>query len=206
MLDIVFSPGSSALVIVAHPDDETIWFAGTMIANPQVDWTILCLSRSSDSDRSPKFARVAKKLGAKGLIDDWDDEGRLSAKQAIAEAKRIIGERIGAKHFDFVVTHGANGEYGHERHRQLSHAVNDLVARRKLSANLLLNFNYKKLSRYRLTPKADSDLIFKLPAKIFKNKLALMTELYGFDPKGIDVGYSTNTEALKIITACKHKK
>ena len=38
-----------ALVIVAHPDDETIWMGGTILKNKNWKWTILSLCRASDT-------------------------------------------------------------------------------------------------------------------------------------------------------------
>ena len=54
------------LVVVAHPDDETIWMGGTLLKNLN-NWnlTILSLCRKYDKDRAPKFKKVCKILKAK---------------------------------------------------------------------------------------------------------------------------------------------
>ena len=72
MLDLKLNPGG-ALVVVAHPDDETIWMGGTILANPKINWTVLCLCRASDKDRAPKFKKVLKKLKVQGVILDLED-------------------------------------------------------------------------------------------------------------------------------------
>ena len=41
----------NAVVIVAHPDDETLWAGGTILMHPETHWTILTLCRTSDPDR-----------------------------------------------------------------------------------------------------------------------------------------------------------
>jgi LmbE family N-acetylglucosaminyl deacetylase len=33
----------SIAVIVAHPDDETLWAGGTILEHPSNDWFIVCL-------------------------------------------------------------------------------------------------------------------------------------------------------------------
>lgn len=199
MNKLILPQGATCLVVVAHPDDETIWLGGTIAANPQANWLILSMSRSSDTDRAPKFQRVANFFKAKGIIDDWDDDGVLNFNQSILAAKKIILKHFQSKHFDFIFTHGANGEYGHERHKGLHIAIKELLSAKKISTGALLAFNYKKISKYKLSAKADSDFIINLPKNIFQKKIEAMSCLYGFDPKGIDTGYSTNPEALKFI-------
>ena len=45
----------SIAVIVAHPDDETLWAGGTILSHPSNKWFIICLCRASDTDRSVRF-------------------------------------------------------------------------------------------------------------------------------------------------------
>ena len=59
-----------AAVIVAHPDDEIIWCGGTILMNPDLQWTVLVLCRGNDADRAPKFYRVLKNE-TKEIIDNY---------------------------------------------------------------------------------------------------------------------------------------
>jgi len=52
----------NAVVIVAHPDDETLWAGGTILMHPETQWTILTLCRMSDPDRSPKFNKAMRNI------------------------------------------------------------------------------------------------------------------------------------------------
>lgn len=54
----------NATVIVAHPDDETLWAGGTILMHPETQWTILTLCRRSDPDRSPKFDKAMNTIEA----------------------------------------------------------------------------------------------------------------------------------------------
>jgi len=198
MKDIQFGRGERVLVIVAHPDDETIWLGGFILSHPKLRWTIFALCRASDPDRAPKFRRICKALGARAIITDLDDEGKISEKQALPQIRSLILKQLAGKKFDRVFTHGANGEYGHPRHKSVHSTVVGMLKKGELKTKNLYFFNYKKISKYKLAPKTDSDLKFKLSTKIFAKKKALMTNSYGFAPDGIDTGYCTNPEALKI--------
>lgn len=60
-------------MIVAHPDDETLWSGGTILKYPRWHWEIHTLCRTSDPDRSDKFYRMLSVYGANGIITDYDD-------------------------------------------------------------------------------------------------------------------------------------
>jgi LmbE family N-acetylglucosaminyl deacetylase len=193
-------PKERAVVIVAHPDDETIWMGGFILKHPELDWTIMALCRASDLDRAPKFKRVCERYGATAIIEDMDDEGHLDYDQTVAEAGRLAGKYLSRLPIDYLFTHGANGEYGHEAHVAVNQAIKGLAAAGQLQAQHIFCFNYAKQSRKlhaQLRPKADSDFILNLNKQQFAEKKSIMTGIYGFAPDGIDTNYCTNPEAFK---------
>jgi LmbE family N-acetylglucosaminyl deacetylase len=197
-MQLKFEKGKKALVIVAHPDDETIWMGGFILRHPGINWTIFSLCRASDRDRAPKFYRVCKMYDAKAIITDLEDEGKLSIKQTVLIIKKLISDNIGSKKFNFIFTHGANGEYGHPRHKGVYQAVADMIARGKLNTEFICYFNYKKVNQKKLIGKLRSDLLWRLTNKEFIRKKNIMTEYYGYAYNGIDTGYCTNPEAFRI--------
>jgi LmbE family N-acetylglucosaminyl deacetylase len=193
-------PEFTALVIVAHPDDETIWMGGTMAKYKKIKWTIFSLCRASDRDRAPKFLKVCRYFNAKAIIADLEDEDKMTLAGSIPAIEALIRDNIKDKTFDFIFTHGTNGEYGHKRHLGVNRAVNNLIKEKFLKPKAVFYFNYKKANQKEFSPlvcKSDSDILLKLSAKEVVDKKKVVSDIYGFDPKGIDVSYCTNPEAFK---------
>lgn len=166
-------------------------------ASPEINWTIFALCRASDPDRKPKFSKACSRLKAKPIITDLKDEVEIKITDYITAIKKIIRQKIKNKKFDYLFTHGKNGEYGHLGHIATHQAVSSLIKKNKLKTKTFFCFNYKKSPQPRAI--TSSDLIIYLTAEEFKNKKTIMTEIYGFDPTGIDANYCTNPEAFKII-------
>ena len=70
---MTLSSQKTVAVIVAHPDDETLWAGGTILSHPSWKWFVVCLCRGSDEDRSPRFSNALKILKSEGIIGDLDD-------------------------------------------------------------------------------------------------------------------------------------
>jgi LmbE family N-acetylglucosaminyl deacetylase len=199
MQKVPFKDGDPAAVIVAHPDDETIWMGGAILLYPKMRWTIISLCRASDHDRAPKFRKVCAAFGARAIIADLDDEGRISPEDAVQAAAEIIKEKIGGKKFEYIFTHGVNGEYGHYLHKAVHEAVRNSFNSGKISAKKLVFFHYRKASSGKspsMDPRRGAELILPLSPALFRKKRAMMSAIYGFDPKGIDASLCTNPEAF----------
>ncbi len=192
---------SKALCLVAHPDDEVIWMGGTIMRNPKLDWTVFSLCRKSDSDREPKFRRVASELGVSGIIEDFNDEDSMTLEESVPGIKNLIIKTIGEEKFDYFFTHGKNGEYGHIRHIGTHLAVKELIKEGTIKAKEIFFFNYKKINRKILpmVPADDSDYILELKPAEYERKRKIVAEMYGYPYEGIDVNLCTNVEGFKIF-------
>lgn len=108
-------PKESRALVVAHPDDETLWFGGLLVAHPG-DWTVICCSiPRRDAVRAHKFFAACERLGARGSLLPWTET------EADCELTNL--EHLELAHFGCVVTHNARGEYGHLHHRHVHRHV-----------------------------------------------------------------------------------
>lgn len=188
-------------IIVAHPDDETLWAGGTILGHPEWDCFVLCLCRADDLDRSFKFYQTLKLLKAKGImgtINDDPDPKPLYER----ELENTILELLPKKHYDLIITHSENGEYTrHIRHEETSRAVLKLWQNKKISADELWTFAYED-GENAYFPKAivDAHLYQMLTEEIWLQKFKIMTEVYGFEKK------SWETETTPLAEAFWHFK
>lgn len=167
-------------MIVAHPDDETIWMGGTIFKNPQMDWIIFALCRAADPDRAPKFRRVCEHYGVRVIITDLEDEDIMNVRESIPKIRRIIKQKIGRQKFDYIFTHGLNGEYGHPRHIGAHQAVKNMIKKRKLYGSQFLNFAYKTDNREKVLNDKSAKFFIKLSRRELAGKRNIIKKLYGF--------------------------
>ena len=186
------------LVIVAHPDDETIWMGGTILQNKDYEWEIVCLCRKDDKDRMPKFSKVCKELNADYSISDLDDEkfDDLSVDEVISKIKAMKKN----DEYDYVYTHGENGEYGHIRHLDVHKAVNKMIENKELKCKEIFYFSYKgknAVGSFCSINKTANKFI-KLSKDIHSKKLYLIKNVYGFNDESFEVKSSGNVEAFNV--------
>jgi len=184
-------------VIVAHPDDETLWSGGTILMHPESEWTIVTLCRRSDPDRSPRFFQVIKELNAAGEMGDLDDgpeQNPITSRQVQHEILQILSSH----RFDLIITHGLHGEYTrHLRHEETAQAVMALWKSEKLSTGQIWMFAYEDGNRKYL-PRTieDADIHIKLTKKIWQKKYDIITKIYGFDPDSFEAKTTPRKEAF----------
>jgi hypothetical protein len=192
-------PNKRAIAIVAHPDDEIIFMGGVIMKNPQVDWTVFSVCRASDKDREPKFRQVCAKNKVRGIITDVEDEDKMNVAKSIPIIAKLIVDKLKSKKFDYIFTHGANGEYGHKRHIGVHQAIKKLIDNKVLKPEAVFYFNYKKINRgvgAPFTIKAGTSCLLKLSPAELRRKKEIVAYMYGYDINGIDVSYCTNPEAF----------
>lgn len=115
------------LMIVAHPDDETLWGGANLLKD---NYLVVCVTCGSDKDRVNEIISVMKETSDKYILlgypdktngkrDNWD-----TSKENIL---KDLSDIINLKEWTTIVTHNPEGEYGHIHHKMLNTFVTDLA-------------------------------------------------------------------------------
>jgi LmbE family N-acetylglucosaminyl deacetylase len=184
-------------LIVAHPDDETLWAGGTILQHPEWHCFIISICRASDLDRAGRFKNALKFLKANGNMADLNDgpEQRPLHEGLLEET---ILQLLPRTHFDLVITHNPTGEYTkHLRHEEVSRAVIELWCAEKLRTDALWTFAYEDGNKA-YYPKAipQADFISTLPEAIWQKKHQLITDVYGFEKESWEAQTTPIEEAF----------
>jgi len=184
-------------LIVAHPDDETLWAAGILLSNPYWESFIVCLCRKYDPDRAPKFYKALELLQCKGTMGNLDD-GPEQIPQDKSEIDRLILQLLPVEHYDIILTHNPLGEYTrHLRHEETGRSVIGLWDEGKISCDELLVFAYEDHNK-QYYPKAmpNTDIELTLTPEIWQQKYEIITKIYGFTPDSWEGKTTPKTEAF----------
>ncbi len=171
------------LLVVAHPDDETIFFAGLLMAEKKHPWHVVCVTDGNadghGNDRHKQFVAACKRLGvSKYYFFDLPDkyETRLDIKKMKSNLSTL-------PRFHEVFTHGPIGEYGHPHHQDVCMAVHEHF----------LNLAPVWGAAHNCAP----DRVIKLTKSQFAVKAEILSEIYfGETERFISFVPSTATETF----------
>jgi LmbE family N-acetylglucosaminyl deacetylase len=178
---LIIQTGGKCAVIVAHPNDETLWAGGTLLLHPDTKWTIITMCGKNDPDRAARFFKAVEQYNAKGVMGDLDDGPGQTPLDFMLVQKTIL-ELLPSERFDLVITHSKWGEYTrHLRHEETAKAVFNLWNSDRLHANQVWSFAYEDGNKKYLPRAArDADYPVELPEQIWQQKYQTITEIYGF--------------------------
>ena len=121
-----------ALVIVAHPDDESLFMGGTIAEFKRWRWTILCVTDCDERYNKRRRRELLKacRIYNRGsshvkpvMLNVVKRRGRFSRLEAAQRLGNFINE-FGP--FDIIFTHNDKGDYGHKTHKLIYEIVKEL--------------------------------------------------------------------------------
>lgn len=135
------------IMIVAHPDDETIWGGMHLIKDK---YLVICLTNGDNKTRAQEFNDVIKQTDDLGIILDYPDKTngkRDNWSNSQKNIKNDLNYLLQKQSFSKIVTHNPSGEYGHQHHKMTSSIVTN-IAKTLNKTDCLYYFGkyYKKTS------------------------------------------------------------
>lgn len=157
MLDLYKAKQYNNLMIVAHPDDETLW-GGANIFKER--YFIVCLTNSNNYRRANDFNKILKFTNNSGFIlnypdfqdnriDDWSEVGIGLFKD--------LSTLLNYKYWEKIVTHGPEGTTGHPHHKKISEYVTNITKKNNIYNNLFYFGKFYKKNNIPVNLKRISD-------------------------------------------------
>ncbi len=135
------------LMIVAHPDDETLWGGSHLLEG---DYLIVCMTHGKDRVRSAELKAVAEASGNACLVLCYPDKtlGRRDDWSMVKEQmEQDISLLLESQDWELVVTHNQKGEYGHIHHRMTHSMVVSAYEKEHLTVPLYFFGTYYSAAR-----------------------------------------------------------
>ena len=162
ILERVDTLGVDKLMIVAHPDDETIWGGGHLAEG---GYLVVCITDGYNKVRKDEFISAVTSLNETNIpmILNFPDKTFLVRDNWYGIKYKVfktVDNLLEMKDWKLIVTHNKDGEYGHIHHKAISEIVSSECI--KLGKqNVLYYFgkyhSKKKISKYesQMTPLND---------------------------------------------------
>ena len=168
MLDELPLSNCTKLMVVAHPDDETLWGGAHLTEG---GWFVVCLTNGYNEVRKNEFYEVIKEFGCEGMILSYPDllaNGQRSTwTTECTSIAKDLNTVLKYKHWGMVATHNPNGDYGHIHHTMTSKLVTEEFYKTYWGTNLYYFGNWYSARRLPIM----EDSLRKVPEAALEKKL-----------------------------------
>ncbi len=123
----------------------------------------------------------------------------MTLKESLPEIEKRILSEMDTRKFDYIFTHGLNGEYGHLRHKGVSKVVKRLFQRKELVGQRLFLFAYEQDKDSGVSLPAQADFYLALSEKEFRIKREVIKNIYGFNKMSFENGSCSKIETFRQI-------
>ena len=169
------------IMIVAHPDDETLWGGANLVKD---NYFVVCLTNGYNLARANDFHEILKYTNNSGIIlnypdiedniiDDWSE-----VENWILKDLSII---LNYQNWDKIVTYGPDGTTGHYHHKKINQYVTWIVKKFDKYKNLYyFQKFYKKNQIPKYLPRInDTELEYKRKeVEIYKSVKHIIYQLW----------------------------
>ena len=151
------------LMIVAHPDDETLWGGANLFKDR---YFVVCLTNGFNLKRANDFKKLLKFTNNSGIIlnyPDIQDHIRDDWSEVRKGILKDLSNLLNYQYWDKIVTHGPDGTTGHIHHKKVCEYVTKIVKKCNKYNNLYyFGKFYKKKELPKYLPRiSDEELSYK---------------------------------------------
>jgi hypothetical protein len=175
------------LVVVAHPDDESIFFSGLIQRQKKYPWRVICLTDGNadgkGAGRKKDFVRACQALKVAD-IEWWGYPDHYETRLPVNEISEYLKSLPPPQ---AIFTHGPLGEYGHPHHQDASYAVHKAFT--------------DEIPIYSVAYNTLPEIRIQLTAKEYRLKTKILSEVYGSETsRFLNLLPATSTEGFIRVT------
>ena len=153
------------LLVVAHPDDEAIFFSSLLLKRRDLPWKVICVTDgNADGQGLERRQQWLESMQAFKITDHehWDFPDIFAERLDISALKSRL---MTLNPPTIAYTHGILGEYGHPHHQDVSYAVHSVFG--------------EIIPVYSCAYNCHSDFAYCLSKEEFSLKLSTLWQIYG---------------------------
>jgi N-acetylglucosaminylphosphatidylinositol deacetylase len=111
-------------ILIAHPDDEIMFFLPTVVALSKKEFWICCITHGSQGIRRGELQRIASRFNAKlHFLESSKFKDSQTTKWEISNLTELLGQFTKLHSISTIYTFDNGGVSGHVNHRELALAA-----------------------------------------------------------------------------------